>query len=320
MAAIAALGAPPALAAALPGPVVAFDSGPGQTRDTTPTFSFSASDPLASFECALDGAAAEPCSSPHTTDPLEDGVHSLEVRATGSDANPGEWAARDFSVDTTPPETILVSAPPAQTSERAPRLEFAAGEAGVTFECSLDASTFAPCGSPWSPGELDAGRHLVAVRALDALGNRDGSPAVAVFSVQSSPVSASSPATVTAGVRRLAEALAQNLDGVARTLSTSEIPTLLGSGNLSVAGMRALVPGTLTVTVAPAGGGPAVIAGTLTAGAGTTGALTLRPTDAGRRLLQRANSVPVVLTARFTSRGLSMSSNRRVRLVRDWLT
>ncbi|HEV7847179.1 MAG TPA: hypothetical protein VGO83_13075, partial [Thermoleophilaceae bacterium] len=47
---------------------------------------------------------------------------------------------------------------------------------------------------------------------------------------------------------------------------------------------------------------------------------TLRPTDAGRRLLQRANSVPVVLTARFTSRGLSMSSNRRVRLVRDWLT
>jgi hypothetical protein len=297
IAVIAALGAPPAPAVALPGPVVAFDSGPGQTRDSTPTFSFTASDPLASFECALDGAAAGPCSSPYTTDPLADGEHSLEVRATDPQANSGDWAAREFSVDTTPPETLLVSAPPAQTSDRAPRLEFAADEGGVTFECSLDASTFAACSSPWSLGELAAGRHLVAVRALDALGNRDGSPAVAVLTVESSPVSASSQATVTAGVRRLAEALAQNLDAVARMLATSEIPTLLRSGNLSVAGMRAL-----------------------TASAGTTGALTLRPTETGPRLLQRAASLRVVLTARFTSRGLSMSSNRRVRLVRDWLT
>lgn len=305
-------------AGALAESAVSFASGPQDptaTNDSTPTFVFSTGDSAASFECSLDGATPEPCSSPHTTDPLDDGSHRLDVRAGST----GTWSARHFSIDTTAPETVLVSAPPARTRESSARFEFVAGEDGASFECSLDEGAFAGCESPWSPGELAAGRHLVAVRALDALGNRDASPAVAVFTVEAASVS-SSGTTLTSGVRMLAQALAENLDGVVRVLGSRETPAILRSGQVSVAGMRALVPGTLTVAAAPGSAGPTVLAGTLSSGAGATGTLTLRPTEAGRALLRRGGSVPVLLTARFTSRGLSMSSSRHVRLVRDWLT
>jgi hypothetical protein len=303
---------------------VTFEGGPQDptpTNDPTPTFSFSTTDLAAVLECALDGTAPAPCSSPHTTGVLTDGPHRLEVRA----GEAGEWAPRDFTIDTTPPETVLVRSPEAKTTERAPRFEFAADEAGGSFECSVDQGAFGSCGSPWSPGELGLGRHLVAVRALDALGNRDASPAVAVFTVGDPRVSSSSggqtaTATITAGVRVLAKALAENVDGLVRTLATTETPTILGSGQVGVSGMRALVPGTLAVAAFPQSGGPAVLTGTLSAAAGATGTLILRPTESGRPMLRRNASLPVLLTARFTSRGLSMSSSRRLRLVRDWLT
>jgi hypothetical protein len=315
----------------LSGPTVTFDSGPQDpipTNDATPTFAFSSSDELATFECAVDGAPPVSCSSPYTTVPLADGPHALWVRATSKAGRVGSWAVRAFTVDTTAPETVLVTAPPAQTTNRTPMFEFIASEAGATFECSVNGGAFAACASPWSPGPLLLGPHRVAVRALDALGNADLSPATADFTVADAvalePPGLPAPTVNTAlesGVRMLGEELVLNLDRVVRALRTTEMPTILRETGITVR-ITALVPGTLSiVALAPTRSGSSlVLRGSRDFEAKGSGSLALRPTRAGRDVMRRFRSVPVLLAGRFSAAGLSLAATRQGSLVRDWLT
>lgn len=299
---------------------------PTPTNDSTPTFVFSADPQTTSFECALDTATLPGCNSPLTIGPLADGPHRLEVRAL--DPSVGDWATRDFTIDTTGPETVIVSPPPASTTQRAPAVQFIAGpgEAAASFECSLDGGAFSACTSPWSPGTLALGAHRIEVRALDALGNADPTPAVAQFTVAevAPPVQGSGGTgkDLDAGLRALATALVANLDRVARELSTSEMPAILDDRRLAVPGVRALVPGTLSVrAAAPARrGSPRVLSGKLKFPVAGRGVLSLRPTKTGRAMMRRYSSLPLLLKGTFTSQGLSMSVSRQARLVRDWLT
>jgi hypothetical protein len=82
------------------------------------------------------------------------------------------------------PETTLVSGPPAVTTNASPTFAFAASVAGATFQCSLDEAAFAACASPFTAPSLAAGAHTFAVRALDAAGNADPTPATAAFEVE----------------------------------------------------------------------------------------------------------------------------------------
>ena len=86
-------------------PVTVIDSGPaGSTGDSTPTFSFSSSEPGSSFQCRVDSAPFAPCTSPFTTPALPDGAHTFEVKATDPAGNPdASPASRAFTVDTVPP-------------------------------------------------------------------------------------------------------------------------------------------------------------------------------------------------------------------------
>jgi polygalacturonase len=59
-------------------------------------------------------------------------------------------------------------------------------EDGSTFECSLDGSAFEPCSSPQSYADLSEGSHsdgshIFSVRATDAAGNIDATPATTTF-------------------------------------------------------------------------------------------------------------------------------------------
>jgi len=161
----------------------------GQTNDSTPTFNLSSSEAGSTFECSVDGGAFAACGSPHTTAPLGDGAHTLRVRATDAsgnvDASPAE---RAFTVDTSPPDTAMDGGPTGPTDDNTPTFSFSAPEPGSRFECSIDDGPYGPCSSPFTTGNLPAGKHTLAVRAVDGAGNADPTPSVFGFEIQAETV------------------------------------------------------------------------------------------------------------------------------------
>ena len=161
-------------------PETTIDSGPpALTASTSASFGFSASESGSTFQCSLDGGAFASCSLPQTYAGLTDGTHQFRVRATDAagnvDATP---ATASWRVDTLPPETTISGpAPPATTASTSASFSFAAGESGSTFECSLDGAAFVACSSPRQYTGLAHGAHQFQVRARDAAGNVDGTPA-----------------------------------------------------------------------------------------------------------------------------------------------
>jgi hypothetical protein len=59
---------------------------------------------------------------------------------------------------------------------------FSANETS-TFQCSLDGAAFSSCNSPVSYTGLASGPHTFDVRATDAAGNTDATPASYAWSV-----------------------------------------------------------------------------------------------------------------------------------------
>jgi hypothetical protein len=101
-----------------------------------------------------------------------------------SDEEP-HWTTRNFALwtDVTPPDTTIGSGPPNPTSDNTPTFAFSSSEAGSTFKCQLDAAGFAACGSPFTAPALADGSHSFQVRATDAAGNVDSTPASQAFTV-----------------------------------------------------------------------------------------------------------------------------------------
>jgi hypothetical protein len=64
-----------------------------------------------------------------------------------------------------------------------PTFEFSSPDSGAHFECSLDSGPFAACTSPDTVGPLADGAHTFAVRAIDAAGNTDPTPASQSFTI-----------------------------------------------------------------------------------------------------------------------------------------
>ena len=80
--------------------------------------------------------------------------------------------------DASPPDTTIASGPKSKTRKKSATFVFSGADARVVtgFECSLDGAAFASCTSPHAV-KVKKGRHTFSVRAVDANGNRDGSPA-----------------------------------------------------------------------------------------------------------------------------------------------
>lgn len=79
--------------------------------------------------------------------------------------------------DTTPPDTLIAGAPLAVTNLTTASFSFSSTESGSTFACKLDSGTFVSCSSPQNYAGLAAGSHTFQVRATDANGNTDPTPA-----------------------------------------------------------------------------------------------------------------------------------------------
>jgi hypothetical protein len=181
----------------IPPPSVVLLSGPtGLVATDTVTFTFVAPEDenryeTPSFQCRLDSTGTwERCSSPVTYTGLADGPHRFEVRLKDGDRHHPDCAEPtplvvEFTVDTTPPHTTITAAPSGTIGTAEATVEFGA-EGAASFECRLDsaaATAWAPCSSPATFTGLADGPHTLEVRATDAAGNVDPTPAVASFAV-----------------------------------------------------------------------------------------------------------------------------------------
>lgn len=110
---------------------------------------------------------------------LSEGTHALVAVATDDAGNASPSSAtRTVRVDKTAPETAITSGRQGWSNLDAESFSFGSEQEDVTFfECSLDAATFAKCSSPVSYENLDDGSHVFRVRAVDAAGNEDTTPA-----------------------------------------------------------------------------------------------------------------------------------------------
>ena len=164
------------------GPTAAITQAPGSpTSSRSATFGFTANE-AGSFACQLDGAGFGPCASPVSYQGLGDGVHTFTVRPTDVLGNTGAPISYGWRVDGTAPETTLAAAPAARTTSTSATFTFSADEPGA-FQCKLDAAAFAPCASPKPLTGLRRTAHVFEVRAIDAAGNVDPTPAIRRWTV-----------------------------------------------------------------------------------------------------------------------------------------
>jgi hypothetical protein len=140
-------------------------------------------------QCSVDGGAFLDCAA-DVGSSLADGVHSIAVQAgTTLDATTywGTSTTRSWTIDTHAPNTTLSSGPPAKTSDTSAVLVFSGADpapgTAMHYECSIDGGAFAACTSPKTFTGLGVTSHTASVRAIDAAGNVDGSPATTSWTV-----------------------------------------------------------------------------------------------------------------------------------------
>jgi Bacterial Ig-like domain len=111
------------------------------------------------------------------TDAENDTFHMIEV-------------TRDFGAtpppdDTTPPETTIDSGPSGTITSTTATFGFSSSETNSHFECKLEPveTAFSSCVSPKSYSSLANSSYTFSVRAIDAAGNTDTSPATRSFTV-----------------------------------------------------------------------------------------------------------------------------------------
>jgi len=188
-------------------------SNGGNSTARSITFAFTGTDKgvgLDHFECSVDGASFTICTSPIQFNSLSDGSHTLEVRAQDKAGNEGATPiAFLWTINTKAPNTIINSVTDGNknivtnnSNIKSNILTFAFSATDVVanvdhFECSLDNSEFAACTTPFTfPNTLTDGHHTFKIRAVDNSGQKDPTPALYRWTVDTeAPTSSISSAT-----------------------------------------------------------------------------------------------------------------------------
>ena len=155
-------------------PETTIDDGPTDvSHKPTATFTLT-SEAGASFECRLDRHSWGDCGA---VSGLDGGKHVMRTRARDRagnvDPTPAIWSWR---VDL-PPETAITAGPSGPTSSTSAAFQFSSDDSSAIFECKLDEGSWSSCSSGKRYSSLPQGRHTFRVRAKDASGTRDHSPA-----------------------------------------------------------------------------------------------------------------------------------------------
>jgi|GEM_PF-1701659 len=119
-------------------------------------------------------------------------VYALFKQGTGA------WSgvySDTILLDTTPPDTSITASPTDPSNDASPSFSFSSADSSATFQCKLDAGAYSTCASPKTYFGLQTGSHTFSVRAVDAAGNTDSTPAVFAWYVdRTAPSTVSSPA------------------------------------------------------------------------------------------------------------------------------
>jgi N-acetylneuraminic acid mutarotase len=107
---------------------------------------------------------------------LTDGSYSLTVSSMDKVGNRSSSSLR-FTVDLQAPDTHFAPGSPELQPYPATATFAFSSEDESTFDCSFDEADFAPCESPVTLVDLEAGEHTFSVRAVDKAGNKDPEPA-----------------------------------------------------------------------------------------------------------------------------------------------
>ena len=140
------------------------------------------------MSASLDSTPWSACSSPKDYSNLI-GDHYFYVRAVDPAGRDHPAAVREFTVDTTPPDTAIDTGPTGTINTSQASFTFGGTPAGDTakIRCKIDAGAFADCTSPKAFTGLTDGPHTATFRAEDAAGNQDTSPSTRTFTVDTTP-------------------------------------------------------------------------------------------------------------------------------------
>ena len=224
------------------------------------------------------------------------------------------------------PDTVIDTAPPAQTSQTSATFSFHSTQTPATFQCQLDGATATACTSPTTYSGLVEGSHSFSVQATAASGT-DPTPATAAWIVDTTPPTAPvlSATASTATTVNLVWTAATDANGIAGyditrngTALTSVSGSMTSYSDTTAAANtqytyqvvardpagNSASSNTATVTTPPASSsGPLLVqsAGTATSTGSTTSTVTLPASSRAGDLLVLSAGVYTGLSNQITS-------------------
>ncbi len=184
------------------------DPSPG----TSASFRYVSNEAGSRFECELSPleTSFSSCDTqPQVYSDLADGDYEFEVLAIdrAGNAQPTAtafpWTVDNSLLDTTPPETTILSKPPDPSGSPVAAFTYSSSEPGSKFQCKLDSGNFSSCpGSGISYTGLLEGVHTFQVRAIDHSNNVDPTPAGYSFTVALAGAPAALPPAAAGAARK----------------------------------------------------------------------------------------------------------------------
>ncbi len=158
---------------------------------------------VSSFACTVDGSPVSVGNLTNIGTPAAsgtfsvntDGTHPISCTAADSAGNSGAAAESSntgtVKIDTVAPTATIDSGPTGTVTTSGATFTFSGSDAapssgGPTFECKLDAASYAACTSPVNLTSLADGSHTFYVRPKDTAGNT-GTPVSQAWKVDTTP-------------------------------------------------------------------------------------------------------------------------------------
>jgi hypothetical protein len=146
---------------------------PATSALPTATIVWATSAPAASTTCSVDGAAADPCSSPFTAANLDAGAHEVSIVAAGGAGS--DAVSVQFTTNPDAPIVAFTRTPAKVNGGKSAVFAWRITGHASTVQCRIDGAAWASCAGTRQIGGLRAGTHVFTVRASNAFGGMQAS-------------------------------------------------------------------------------------------------------------------------------------------------